>query len=86
MRRTLLYVVAALVLGVLLTLIPLIMLTRIESEKYEISREAFANSMDKLENMDGFKAESYPPDIQVFVLSFAVAIAAYALFKFRFSH
>jgi hypothetical protein len=50
-----------------------------------MSREFFANSMDKLENIGGFKAESYPPDMRVFVFSFAAAIAVYALLKFRFS-
>ncbi|MGQ9640656.1 MAG: hypothetical protein ACUVUF_00840 [Candidatus Bathycorpusculaceae bacterium] len=83
MKKTLLYAVAAIVLGILLTLIPLITLTGIEAEKYETSREAFANSMDKLENIDGFRAESYLPDLKLFVFSFAVAIFAYAIFKFR---
>jgi hypothetical protein len=85
LKKTLLYVAAALVLGVLLTLVPLITLTGIEAEKNEMSREFFANSMDKLENIGGFKAESYPPDMRVFVFSFAAAIAVYALLKFRFS-
>jgi hypothetical protein len=83
LRKTLLYAVAALVLGILLTLAPLIALTMIETGEYRAEMGAFANSMNKLENIDGFNVEGYNPDPRVFVFSFAVAIAAYALFKFR---
>lgn len=83
MRKTLLYVIVAIVLGISLTLIPLITLTRFEVERYETPKEAFANSMDKLENIDGFRAEGYPTDLRIFVFSFFVAIVVYAIFKFR---
>lgn len=86
MRKTLLYAIVAVVLGVSLTIIPLITLTRIEVERYETSREAFADSMNKLENIDGFRAEGYPTDLRIFVFSFAVALVAYAIFKFRVIH
>lgn len=86
MRKTLLYAVIASVLGVVVTLAPLIALTAIEAEDHGIPMGTFRSSLDKLENIDGFNVEGYPPDIRVFIFGFAVAILAYALFKFRIQH
>jgi hypothetical protein len=83
LRKALLYTVAAIVLGVLLTLIPLITLTGSEAGTFQMSRDALANSMDKLENIYDIKTGGLPLDSRIFIFSFVVAAVFYVFFKFR---
>ena len=81
MKKILLYSAVAVVLGLVLTLVPLI-----RPDHYNAMR----NSLSEKETLDGtynFGGYRYSAaDVKVFAISFVVALVVYMLFKRRRSH
>jgi hypothetical protein len=88
LKKILLYASAAVTLGIVLTFIPMITLTKIEAEDYcSLSGEYLSKGMERLENPYSLKTRGYPIDVlEIFIISFTIALATYVLFKFRISH
>lgn len=89
LNKSLLYTLAAAVLGVLLVATPLFVLF---SDGTKSSYAAFlpsrSKSVEELETLYGLPAVGYidPKAFVVFVVGFVTAIFAYLLVKARFSH
>jgi len=87
LKKILLYSAVAVFLGLLLTLVPLIAVARIRPEHYLAMRNSLS---EKLETLDGtYSLEAYgysAADVNVFTISFVVALVVYMLFKRRKSH
>jgi len=83
LKKLLIYSVAAVALGLSLTLIPLITLAEIKAENrgtmlYSISKQ--------VEELEGPHADIQKPpgmDFEILTISFVIALVAYALFKRR---
>ena len=87
MKKTLLYSAAAVVLGLLLTLVPLITLAKIRPYYYHAMRNSLPEKLETLDGTYGFRGYSYSAaDVNVFAISFVVALVVYMLFKRRRPH
>ena len=82
MKKTLLYSAAAVVLGLLLTLVPLI-----RSDHYLTMPNSLSEKLETLDGTYGFGGYRYSAaDVNVFAISFVVALVVYMLFKRRRPH
>jgi len=91
LRRTLLYSAVAVVIGLLLTLVPLITLAEI---KAGYNHYAMPSSLSqRMETLEGARAhfDADTPrysayDLEILAFSFVIALVAYVLFKRRTPH
>jgi branched-subunit amino acid ABC-type transport system permease component len=90
LRKILLYSVVAVVLGLLLILIPLITLADIRTEKdFQYGPPSYLESLpEQLRKLEGASNGLNKPaystaDLQILVISFAIALVVYLLFKRR---
>jgi hypothetical protein len=81
--KILLYCVVAVVLGLALTLVPLFTLAQVRPEgDYEIMQPSLSERLEALEGTYGLDEPKYTSaDIDVFAISFVVALVVYVLFK-----
>lgn len=87
MKKILLYSTVAVVLGLLLTLVPLIALAEIRAENHYGRLCAFLEQMEKPEGTHGLSGSKFSAaDLEVFAISFAIALVVYVLFKRRIPH
>lgn len=89
MKKILIYSAVAVVLGLVLTLSPLIVLTKIETENnYLIPSEALGREqLEKFKELWGLGKPKYSiysiADLEILLISLAVASAVYVIFKRR---
>ena len=84
MKKILLYSAAAVVLGLLLMLVPLITLAKIRPNHYHAMRNSLSEKLETLDGTYDFGGSKYSAaDVKVFAISFVVALVAYMLFKRR---
>ena len=87
MRKLLFYSTVAVILGLVLTLSPLMLLRKIETENdyRTLGDTLFPAELERLEELGGSnkQAYSYSPiiDFEVLLVSFAAASIAYVLFR-----
>lgn len=87
MKKILLYSAVAVVLGLLLTLVPLITLAEIRAEDHYAMLGSFCEQLEKLEGPRGLGGPKYSAaDVEVFAISFVIALVVYVLFKRRTPH
>lgn len=86
MKKTLLYLSTAVVLGILVTIVPLITVAQIgitgnrQNESYTSS---LAHSLGQLEGQNDLKTSSANSDLEFLTVSFVIALVAYILVKYR---
>lgn len=86
MKKTLLYLAAAVVLGILVTIIPLITVAQIGSagnRQNESYASSLAHSLGQLEGQYDLKPSSFNSDLEFLTVSFVIALVAYILVKHR---
>ena len=88
MKKALIYSAVAVVLGLLLTLVPLFTLAEFKTQNsYGERLYSIPNQMKNLETTYGLDAAKYSVvGFEVLAISFTVAIVAYALLKWRMPH
>lgn len=88
LKKILTYSAVAVVLGLLLTLVPLFTLAEFKAESSYAERFcSIPNQMKNLETTYSLDAAKYSvAGFEVLAISFTVAIAAYALLKWRMPH
>jgi len=88
MNKVMIYSVIAVVLGLLLTLTPLLMLADFKAENYFGTLCSSPRQMEKLEGKTrGLDTQIYSvADLEVLAISFMLALAAYVLLKWRMQH
>jgi hypothetical protein len=81
--KILVYCVVAVVLGLTLTLVPLFTLAQIRPEgDYSAMQPSLSERMEALEGTYGLDEPKYTfADIDVFAISFVIALVVYVLFK-----
>ncbi|MDH5374245.1 MAG: hypothetical protein OEZ21_02270 [Candidatus Bathyarchaeota archaeon] len=85
MKRALLYSIAALILGLVLTLVPLVTFAELKT-KESIGRFLSGTSLEKLEGYYCLDSLRYSfVDLEIFTISFVIALSVYALFKHKTS-
>lgn len=85
MKRTLLYSIAALILGLVLTLVPLVTFAELKTEESD-GRFLFGPSLENFVDHYGLDSSRYSfVDLEIFTISFVIALSVYALFKHRIS-
>ena len=85
MERTLLYSMAALILGLVLTLVPLVTFAELKT-KESIGRFLFGKSLENVEGDYCLDSPRYSfVDLEIFTISFVIALSVYALFKHKTS-
>ncbi len=89
MKKILVYSAVAVVLGLILTLVPLFMLVEFKAEKHYdamLYLRSLPEQMEKLEGAYDLGAPKYSAvDLEIFAISFAIALVVYVLFKRRIS-
>jgi len=86
LKKILLYSTVAVAIGLLLTLTPLIILTKIKTENYYrmLPEAVFPEKLEKLKEAYGLGAPKYSiADFEILLISFAVASVVYVFFKHR---
>ena len=86
MKKTLLYLTAAVILGLLMILVPLVTLAQTKPDTQYMLPESLSRS---LRDLEGTRQEStLPPgsDIEILAVSFVFALIAYLLYKRRRPH
>jgi branched-subunit amino acid ABC-type transport system permease component len=83
LRKTLLYTAVAVVLGLSMTLIPLVTLAELKPENHYAMPHSFSRALEGLEGAHVNVQTSSTEDVEVLAVSFAVAFAVYVLFKRR---
>lgn len=88
MKKILVYSAVAVVLGLILTLVPLFTVAEF---KAEISYGTLASLREHMKSLEGIVYNLDAPkysvvDIEVLAISFVAALVAYVLFKFRIPH
>ena len=87
LKKILLYSVVAVVLGLLLTLVPLITLAEFRAENQYDGRpyvQSFPEGMKRLDGTYGLDTPAYSTaDLQVIGVCFAIASVVYVLFRRR---
>lgn len=86
MKKTLLYLLAAVVLGILVTIVPLITVAQIGStgnRQNESYTSLLRKSLGQLEGQYDLKTSSGNSDIEFLTVSFVIALVAYILVKYR---
>jgi len=85
LKRTLLYSIAALILGLVLILVPLVTFAELKTEESN-GRFLFGTSLEKLEGYYCLDSPRYSfVDLEIFTISFVIALSVYALFKHKMS-
>jgi len=83
MKKTLLYILAAAVLGILVTVVPLITVARIVTEnnkQNELQPKSLGQGLKQLEGGNGSNSsEVNSSDLAVLAISFFIALLAYTL-------
>lgn len=87
LKKILVYFAVAVVLGLFLMLVPLITIAEIRVENdHAIPRSLWAG-LEKLEGDYDLDASKYSDiDLEIFAISFVVALVVYVLFKRRLPH
>jgi len=86
-KKILVYSAVAVVLGLTLTLVPLIALAGIKAENHYVMGRSFSQQLEQLEGTHGLDAPKCTnSDVKILAFSFVIALVAYALFKRRTSH
>jgi len=86
LKKILLYSGVAVVLGLLLTLVPLITLAEFRAENYDATlyAQSLSERMKSLEGAYGLDKPAYSTaDLQVLGVCFAIALVVYVLFRRR---
>jgi len=86
LKKTLLYTAVAVVLGLSMTLIPLVTLAELKPENHYATPHSFSRALEGLEGSHVNTQTSSSADVEVLAVSFAVAFAVYVLFKRRRPH
>jgi hypothetical protein len=87
LKKILVYSAVAVVLGVVLTLAPLIALAGIKAEYHFLMRLPLSEGLEQLEGTHGLEEPKYSiSDVEILGFSFVIASVAYLLFKRRTSH
>jgi len=87
LKRILVYSTVAVVLGLALTLVPLITLAEIRGENHFVMRHSFPQQLERLEGTYGLDAPKRSvSDVRILAFSFVIALVAYGLFKRRTPH
>jgi branched-subunit amino acid ABC-type transport system permease component len=76
MKKILLYSLVAVVLGLSLMLVPLITISEAKANSYLLTPEHLSRQLEKIEG-------TYSPnaDVEIFAISFVIALVVYLLFK-----
>jgi hypothetical protein len=87
-KKLLIYVTVAAVIGLILTLVPFVAFRVIEAGRdYAMGRFLFSEGSEKFEGNSGLEVQKYSVnDVAILAISFMIAFFAYALFKFRILH
>ncbi|MDI6905211.1 MAG: hypothetical protein QMD13_06975 [Candidatus Bathyarchaeia archaeon] len=81
MKKILVYSAVAVVLGLILTLVPLITLTEIQAENHYMAG-SLSEQLEKLEGTYGLNAPKYSvAELEIFAISFVIALVVYVVFK-----
>ena len=84
MNKILVYSAVAVVLGLMLIIVPLITLAEIIAENHYAPVGSFCKELEKLEGTYGLDAPKYSAaDLEIFAISFVIALVVYVLFKRR---
>lgn len=86
MKKTLLYLSTAVVLGILVTIVPLITVAQIGStgnRQNESYPSSLRKSLGQLEGQYDLKPSSVNSDLQFLTVSFVIALVAYILVKHK---
>lgn len=87
LKKILLYSAVAVVLGLLLTLVPLIALTGIKAENRYATPQSLSERLKALEGAYGTDTPKYSvADLEISAISFVIALVAYASFKRKMSY
>lgn len=88
LKKLLIYSATAAVVGLILTLFPLVAFTLTETMKDNSMHVlSFARGLEKIEGTSGLEALKYSVnDVEILAISFIIAFSVYMLFKFRMSH
>jgi hypothetical protein len=88
LKKLLIYSTTAAVIGLILTLVPLVALTLTETRKDNAMQGfSFARGLEKIEGTSSLEVQKYSVnDVAILAISFMIAFFAYALFKFRILH
>ncbi|MBX5328757.1 MAG: hypothetical protein QHH18_05465 [Candidatus Bathyarchaeota archaeon] len=83
MRKVLLYAVTAVILGLLITLVPLVTFAKITPAHTDAEAHVLSKSLRDLEGLRADTPTYSHADIEVLAISFVVALIAYILLKRR---
>jgi len=87
LKKILVYLAVAVVLGLFLTLVPLITIAEIRVENDKAMPQSFWEGLEKLEGTHFLDASQYSDaDLEIFAISFVIALVVYVLFKRRTPH
>lgn len=86
MRKMLLYMATAVILGLLMTLVPLVTFAKITPSHVDTEAYLFSKSLRELEGVRVDKPTYSYADIEVLAISFVAALIVYLLFKRRMPH
>jgi len=86
-KKILVYSAVAVVLGLTLTLVPLIALAGIKAENHYVMSRSLSQQLEQLEGTHGLDAPKCTnSDVKILAFSFVIALVVYMLFKRRTSH
>jgi hypothetical protein len=85
-KKTALYLVVAVVLGLLLTLVPAVMLAEIKVESSYSWVYMGSKQLEEFRTQGVIGPKFSVGDLTILVFSFLVALAVYVLFKLRMPH
>lgn len=85
MKKSMVYVVAAIVFGVVLTLIPLVTFAKITGKNNYANPGVLCEEFKRLETPQRDASKFSVSDVKIFAASFVIALVVYVLFKRRTS-
>jgi hypothetical protein len=86
LKKTLLYSVTAVVLGLLLTIVPLMTSAETRAGNYYGIPKSFSQGFTKLEGSRLGEPKPVNADLEILAISFTIALVTYILFKRRMPH
>ncbi len=87
MKKILVYLAVAVVLGLFLTLVPLITIAEIRVENEYAMPESLWEGLEKLEGTRFLDTSQYSDaGLEILAISFVIALVVYVLFKRRLTH
>jgi hypothetical protein len=86
MKKTLLYIAIAVILGLSLTIVPLITLAEIKTGDTYVMPQSLSGQLEKLEGSHANMTSSNATDVEVLGVSFVIALVVYVVFKPRRPH